>query len=94
MALVHEKLYQSEDMISVDFSDYIQNLANYLFGAYSVGDKNISLKLDVDNIFLGMDTSVPLGIIINELVSNALKHAFQKKESGGCVCLKRRGKKP
>ncbi len=90
MALVHEKLYQSEDMISVDFSDYIQNLANYLFGAYSVGDKNISLKLDVDNIFLGMDTSVPLGIIINELVSNALKHAFQKKESGEiCVCLKK-----
>ncbi len=78
MALVHEKLYQSEDMISVDFADYIQNLANYLFGAYSVGDRNISLKLDVDNVFLGMDTAVPLGIIINELVSNALSMPFQK----------------
>jgi len=90
MALVHEKLYQSEDMISVDFADYIQNLANYLFGAYSVGGKDISLKLDVDNVFLGMDTAVPLGIIINELVSNALKHAFSDRESGEiCVCLKK-----
>jgi len=93
MALVHEKLYQSEDMISVDFADYIQNLANYLFGAYSVGDKDINLKLDVDNVFLGMDTAVPLGIIINELVSNALKHAFSDRESGEiCICLKKEEK--
>ncbi|AKB36969.1 Sensory transduction histidine kinase [Methanosarcina siciliae C2J] len=90
MALVHEKLYQSEDMISVDFADYIQNLVNYLFGAYSVGDRNINLKLDVDNVFLGMDTAVPLGIIINELVSNSLKHAFLKGENGEiCVRLKK-----
>jgi len=93
MALVHEKLYQSEDMISVDFSDYIQNLANYLFGAYSVGDRNISLRLDVDNVFLGMDTAVPLGIIINELISNSLKHAFSKGERGEiCICLKKEDK--
>ena len=90
MALVHEKLYQSEDMISVDFSDYIQNLANYLFGAYSVGGGDIKLKLDVDNVFLGMDTAVPVGIIINELVSNSLKHAFSEGESGEiCICLKK-----
>jgi len=90
MALVHEKLYQSEDMVSVDFSDYIQNLANYLFGAYSVGSGNISLKLDVDNVFLGMDTAVPVGIIINELVSNSLKHAFSEGESGEIsICLKK-----
>jgi PAS domain S-box-containing protein len=90
MALVHEKLYQSEDMISVDFSDYIQNLANYLFGAYSVGSGDIRLKLDVDNVFLGMDTAVPVGIIINELVSNSLKHAFSEGESGEiCICLKK-----
>ncbi|AKB18546.1 MULTISPECIES: histidine kinase dimerization/phosphoacceptor domain -containing protein [unclassified Methanosarcina] len=90
MALVHEKLYQSEDMISVDFADYIQNLANYLFGAYSVGSRDIKLKLDVDNVFLGMDTAVPLGIIINELISNSLKHAFSEGESGEiCVGLKK-----
>jgi PAS domain S-box-containing protein len=90
MALVHEKLYQSEDMVSVDFADYIQNLTNYLFGAYSVGSGNIRLQLDVDNVFLGMDTAVPVGIIINELVSNSLKHAFSKSENGEIsICLKK-----
>jgi len=92
MALVHEKLYQSEDMVSVDFADYIKNLADYLFQAYSTGSGKVSLKLDVENIFLGMDTAVPLGIIINELVSNALKHAFSKGEDGEiCIQLHRGG---
>ncbi|MCC4769247.1 PAS domain-containing protein [Methanosarcina sp. DH2] len=90
MALVHEKLYQSEDMVSVDFADYIQDLSSYLFQSYSVGNGKISLRLDVDNIFLGMDTAVPLGIIINELVSNALKHAFSRGEDGEiCIQLHR-----
>lgn len=82
MALVHEKLYQSEDMVSVDFADYIQNLADYLLQSYSMGHGEVSLKLDVEKIFLGMDTAVPLGIIINELISNSLKHAFNKEEEG------------
>jgi len=95
MALVHEKLYQSEDMVSVDFADYIKNLADYLFHSYSMGSGKISMKLDVDNIFLGMDTAVPLGIIINELVSNALKHAFSKGEDGEiCIQLHRDGGNP
>jgi PAS domain S-box-containing protein len=82
MALVHEKLYQSEDMVSVDLADYIQNLADYLFQSYSLGNGKVILKLDVEKIFLGMDTAVPLGIIINELVSNSLKHAFPLKKEG------------
>ena len=82
MALVHEKLYQSEDMVSVDFADYIQNLADYLLQSYSLGNGKVSLKLDVEKVFLGMDTAVPLGIIINELVSNSLKHAFTKEKEG------------
>ena len=90
MALVHEKLYQSEDMVSVDFADYIRNLADYLLQSYSLGNGKISLKLDVENVFLGMDTAVPLGIIINELVSNSLKHAFSEGENGKIIiCLKR-----
>jgi len=82
MALVHEKLYQSEDMVSVDLADYIQNLANYLLQSYSLGNGKVSLRLDVEKVFLGMDTAVPLGIIINELVSNSLKHAFTKEKEG------------
>ncbi|MFY1112231.1 MAG: histidine kinase dimerization/phosphoacceptor domain -containing protein [Methanosarcinaceae archaeon] len=90
MALVHEKLYQSEDMVSVDFADYIRNLTDYLFQSYSVGVSEVSLKLDVDNIFLGMDTAIPLGIIINELVSNSLKHAFAGRNCGEIsISLKR-----
>ena len=83
MALVHEKLYQSEDMVSVDFADYIKNLADYLFQSYSLDNGKVSLKLDVEKVFLGMDTAVPLGIIINELVSNSLKHAFTRGERRG-----------
>jgi PAS domain S-box-containing protein len=90
MALVHEKLYQSEDMVSVDFADYIKDLSDYLFHSYSVGSGKIKLKLDIENIFLGMDTAVPLGIIINELISNALKHAFSKEDDGEiCIQLHR-----
>ncbi|MGB9928061.1 MAG: sensor histidine kinase, partial [Methanosarcina sp.] len=77
-----EKLYQSEDMVSVDFADYIRNLTDYLLKSYSLGNKKIKLKLNVEKVFLGMDTAVPLGIIINELVSNSLKHAFVRRSTG------------
>lgn len=82
MALVHEKLYQSEDMVSVDFADYLKNLVDYLFQSYSLDSGKVSLKLDVEKVFLGMDTAVPLGIIVNELVSNSLKHAFAGEKEG------------
>lgn len=82
MALVHEKLYQSEDMVSVDFADYIKNLVDYLLQSYSLDSNKVSLKLDVEKVFLGMDTAVPLGIIVNELVSNSLKHAFTEENEG------------
>ncbi|MGB9928731.1 MAG: sensor histidine kinase, partial [Methanosarcina sp.] len=85
-----EKLYQSEDMVSVDFADYIRNLTDYLLKSYSLGNKKIKLKLNVEKVFLGMDTAVPLGIIINELVSNSLKHAFLEGKDGEVsICLKR-----
>jgi two-component sensor histidine kinase len=57
-------------------------LANYLFQSYSLDNRKVSLKLEVENVFLGMDTAVPLGIIINELVSNSLKHAFVNQKEG------------
>ncbi|PQV41873.1 histidine kinase dimerization/phosphoacceptor domain -containing protein [Methanohalophilus euhalobius] len=78
MALVHEKLYQSKDMESIDFADYSKNLINYLSQSYVLDKSEVDIKINVENIFLGMDTAVPLGIIINELVSNSLKYAFDK----------------
>ena len=82
MALVHEELYQSKDMESIDFGDYMRNLTNDLFQSYSVNTSNVVLEMNVDDIFLVMDTAIPLGIITNELISNALKHAFPHGRGG------------
>ncbi|HII00213.1 TPA: PAS domain-containing protein [Methanosarcinaceae archaeon] len=83
MALIHEELYKGEGNDTLDFSTYIRELAKNLFQTYSLSSKNICLCMDMEeNVFLNMDAGVPLGIIVNELVSNSLKHAFPGKESG------------
>ncbi len=82
MALIHEKLYQTKDLAKVDLGEYIHNLANYLFRSYTAHAGAIQLRVQADNVFLGIDTAVPCGLIINELVSNALKHAFPNNASG------------
>ena len=82
MALVHERLYQSQDMARVDFAQYVRNLANHLFRSYGVNSNLIRLKINVDDVFLGIDTAIPFGLIINELVSNSLKHAFPDGREG------------
>jgi PAS domain S-box-containing protein len=76
MALLHEKLYQSGDLASIDFSAYVRELAATLFGSYGVEPGNISLEVCAPGILLGIDSAVPCGLIVNELVSNCLKHAF------------------
>jgi PAS domain S-box-containing protein len=82
MALVHEELYQSEDFSRVDFADYIRRLTSNLFHAYQTGPMPISLVVDVEDVYLTVDAAIPCGLIINELVSNALKHAFYGREGG------------
>jgi PAS domain S-box-containing protein len=83
MALIHEELYRGEGTDTLDFSTYIRELAENLFQTYSLKSKNIHLSMDLEeNVFLNMDTGVPLGIIVNELVSNSLKHAFPGKDRG------------
>ncbi len=78
MALIHEKLYRSKDFANVEFNDYIKNLVNDLFASYRVSASRISLKMEIENISLGIDTAIPTGLIINELVTNCLKYAFSK----------------
>jgi Amt family ammonium transporter len=82
MALIHEKLYRSKDFANVEINDYIKNLVNDLFASYKVNTSRISLRMDIENISLGIDTAIPTGLIVNELVSNCLKYAFQPDKDG------------
>jgi PAS domain S-box-containing protein len=82
MALIHEELYQSALDEKLNFAAYLQNLTNEIFTSYNVGKTDIELKVDLEEVFLGMDTAIPLGIIVNELVSNSLKYAFPSGNRG------------
>ncbi|MHA2390195.1 MAG: histidine kinase dimerization/phosphoacceptor domain -containing protein, partial [Candidatus Hodarchaeales archaeon] len=82
MALIHEKLYKSADLSKINFIKYIEDLSQSLFEFYEVDSTQISLEIDGKDVFLDIDTSVPCGLIINELVSNSLKHAFPDDRKG------------
>lgn len=82
MAIIHEKLYQSEDFTKVSLAEYIENLISYLLETYSVNQKGIELKTEIDDTGLEISKAVPCGLIINELITNALKYSFQGKKSG------------
>jgi two-component sensor histidine kinase len=83
MALIHEELYKGGGFETLNFSPYIKKLIESLFQTYSIGNIDVSLNLNlVEDAFFNMDTAVPLGIIINELVSNSFKHAFKGRERG------------
>lgn len=82
MALIHQNLYQTENLTGVDVHQYLDKLVSELFNSYNIKQNDISLDLSVDNLNLDVDTMIPLGLVINELVSNCLKHAFDKKDNG------------
>lgn len=82
IALVHEKLYRSEDLADIDFAQYIPDLTTHLFDSYNVSSSQIKLNIQVDNASLDIETAIPCGLIINELVSNALKYAFVGNRGG------------
>jgi PAS domain S-box-containing protein len=75
MAIVHEQLYQSEDLSRIDIENYIKRLADSLFNSYNVNPL-IRFNLDVENVKFGVNTAIPLGLMINEFLTNSLKHAF------------------
>jgi len=82
MALVHEKLYQSKDLVRIDLAGYIESMVQELRRAYGAEGARIAVKAEVDDIRLGVDQAMPCGLIINELVSNCMKHAFSQREGG------------
>ena len=82
MSFIHESLYQNTDFSEINFSEYIVSLSKNLVHSYGIYDDLIDLDMSVGNISLNLDISIPCGLIINELVSNALKYAFRGKEKG------------
>ncbi|MDX2099472.1 MAG: GAF domain-containing protein [Leptolyngbyaceae cyanobacterium bins.59] len=82
MALIHEKLYQSNTLARIDFADYVRNLVSTLFSSYNMSPNLIRLTLQVAEVPLNLDTAIPCGLLINELVSNSLKHGFPNNRTG------------
>jgi PAS domain S-box-containing protein len=85
MALIHEKLYQSDNMAQVNFSEYVNSLITNLYSSYSINKENVKLNCNLEKVTFNIDTAIPLGLIINELVSNSFKHAFPDNRKGEIV---------
>ncbi|UYP48487.1 hypothetical protein NEF87_004772 [Candidatus Lokiarchaeum ossiferum] len=82
MSLIHETLYRSDDLGKLDFGNYIQNLVSNLFRTYQKSPELIHLEIDIDDFELNLDQAISCGLIINEIISNALKYAFPEKSRG------------
>ena len=82
MALIHEKLYRSEDLARIDFGEYVNALTSDLLSSYSSNPTGLNLKLHVNGVHLSVDTAVPCGLMLNELFTNSLKYAFPDGQDG------------
>ena len=82
IALIHESLYQSTDISNINFRNYVEILVEDLINSYSVNTNKIKTTFELGNYNVGIETAIPLGLIINELVSNSLKHAFNGQDTG------------
>lgn len=82
MALIHQNIYQDENLMGVNSQDYIDRLSRSLLASYSLGSHQIRLKTEIEPLILDIDTVIPLGLILNELITNAIKYAFKPGEMG------------
>ena len=82
IALLHERLYHSKNLAMIEFADYIRKLVLSLFNSYGINQDVIKLNIDAESIFLGVDIAIPCGLIVNELVTNSLRHAFPSGKRG------------
>lgn len=80
IALIHENLYQSEDLTNINFKNYVKSLIEDLFHSFGVDSKNIKINIEIKDVIMSIETAIPCGLIINELISNTLKHAFPRGE--------------
>ena len=92
MALIHQNLYNEGNIKGIIVHDYIHNLAQSLFDSYNIEKDKVKLTTDIDHMNLDIDTVIPIGLIVNELISNSLKYAFKNKSNGELsVVLKQEG---
>ena len=82
MSFIHESLYQTKNFAGVNFKEYVHNLCNNLLFSYYPKGKRVFIEQDIADVHLNLDTSIPCGLIINELISNSLKYAFVNQEEG------------
>jgi two-component sensor histidine kinase len=82
MALIHERLYRSDDLAHIDFGSYLKDLTGSLVQTYRQQSQHIALQVEADTVMLDIDSAIPCGLIVSELTSNALKHAFPNGRPG------------
>jgi PAS domain S-box-containing protein len=77
MALIHERLYKSDDLTHISFEEYTRKVVSYLLASYESGPKNIDFIFDIEDVAIPINQAIPLGLIVNEIISNSLKYAFK-----------------
>jgi PAS domain S-box-containing protein len=87
MALIHEKLYQSQNLAKINFSEYLQTLAEQLFFSFKLDRDRIELKFELEPVLLNIETATPCGLIVSELIANVFEHAFPDNRKGQ-LCLR------
>ncbi len=82
MALIHQNLYGEKDVMAIAVDEYIHSLAQNLFNSYNVQQGQVEFETEIEKMKLDVDTIIPIGLMLNELISNSLKHAFEKDGKG------------
>ena len=87
MALIHQKLYQNDDLSVIEMQGYIESLINSIQSVYRKGGHNINITIDAEGVELDIDRAIPIGLILNELVSNSFKYAFPEETRDGKIYI-------